>query len=726
MINSQDKAGFRWSYEIERQLLEACRARGADFAAITDELIPVYRKISVQQDPIQFDRDWYLPTLRDFILPQLRGPHNRAMEECLYFLIWERFSFNRGARYKEILLRDDVDEFMALVEEAAALLLPATLAKVKYRCGIAYPSEFRIYMLELHYARRGGMASNVNYSVSGDDVIVSEKGKKFWTIKDHVVRVRSVACVNGSFIVEGFFSNRFVLDSGGILRARVGDSSSCVRLEELHETEVLPFSRFFGRIIFKFYTIKLVIPDNEFRSLKDIQFEFELAGTRHTCRVIFTRWSARLGRFQHYAEAELGGRKFSYDASSKTICFSDSRPSLNCRAGFIASCLKRKKYAVAILHFLYLLTRPYFGRKEIWVYFDKLYKGGDNGEYLFRYSSGRHDGICHCYVVNADSPDYRRLKKLGLNVLKFRSLRERLTALNANKVIGTHENIPGYLGFSRKLAPFVWHLLSPHVVYIQHGLTIDYIPSSQARIVNNVERYYCTSKYEVENLLGPAYDYAPDQLRLTGSPRYDGLVSRSTKKVLLSPTWRRSVTIGGNMLGTAKSYNPEFRKTAYFVCFDGLINDLRLLEMLRENGYTLQYLLHPTISSQLSDFHVPDDVEILAATDDVSYEKLLCEADLLVTDYSGIQFDFAYMRKPLIYFHPDFLPPAYSAGVFDYATMGFGPIVTTNFELVEALGQALENGLTMGAEYRRRADDFFAYDDHNNCQRIYDDLRSLS
>lgn len=720
-------AAFRWSYEIEKLLLDECRTGHADFAAVTDQLIPTYRKSSLHKDPIQFDRRWYLPTLRDIILPELRKAHNRCMDECLYFLIWERFRFNRGVRYKEILLQDDIEEFMSLVEEAATLLLPVTLAKATYPCGIYYPAEFRIHMLDLHYARRGGMAASVNYATTDDGgIAVSEGSHKFWTIRDYTLRIRSIACIDGSLVIEGMFPNRFILDSGGSLHARLENSNGDIRIEELRETDVLPLSYFFGRAIFKFYTIKLIVPDNEFRSLKSIRFEFELLGVTHTCRIVFTRWTARLGKYQRFAEARLGAKKLSYANQSKTIYFSDSRPSFRRHVGFIACCLKYKKYGVAKLHLLYLVTRPYFGRQKIWLYFDKLYKGGDNGEYLFRYATAQRDGIHHYYIVNADSPDYRRLKKLGLNVLKFRSLRQRLVALNANKVIGTHANIPGYLGFRGRIAPFFWNLLNPHVVYIQHGLTIDYIPSSQARIINNVERYYCTSKYERENLLEPAYDYAPDQLRLTGSPRYDGLVSRPTKKILLSPTWRRSVTIDGNASGKAKSYNPAFRETPYFACFNKLINDPRLLGMLRENGYALQYLLHPTLSSQVSDFDVPDEVEILAAADDVSYEKLLCEADLLITDYSGIQFDFAYMRKPVIYFQPVFLPPAYSGGVFDYATMGFGPIVATDEELVKALGVAFEGGLVMATEYRRRADDFFAYDDRNNCQRVYEDLRSLS
>ena len=41
---------------------------------------------------------------------------------------------------------------------------------------------------------------------------------------------------------------------------------------------------------------------------------------------------------------------------------------------------------------------------------------------------------------------------------------------------------------------------------------------------------------------------------------------------------------------------------------------------------------------------------MLSVNDGISYEDLLTESSLMVTDYSGVQFDFAYMKKPIIYY----------------------------------------------------------------------------
>ena len=123
------------------------------------------------------------------------------------------------------------------------------------------------------------------------------------------------------------------------------------------------------------------------------------------------------------------------------------------------------------------------------------------------------------------------------------------------------------------------------------------------------------------------------------------------------------------------------------------------------------------------DDYTPDPyVEVISSVGDMSYEKILTESSLMVTDYSGVQFDFAYMKKPVVYFHPDELPAHYDDGGFFYDTMGFGEICTTSDMLVDTLCDYMENGCRMKPEYIARVDDFYHYDDHNACARIYDEI----
>jgi CDP-glycerol glycerophosphotransferase (TagB/SpsB family) len=94
----------------------------------------------------------------------------------------------------------------------------------------------------------------------------------------------------------------------------------------------------------------------------------------------------------------------------------------------------------------------------------------------------------------------------------------------------------------------------------------------------------------------------------------------------------------------------------------------------------------------------------------------------MVTDFSGVQYDFAYMGKPVVYFHPDEIPSQYGHGAMDYQTMGFGEVATTVDALVELLCGYMRRDCEIAEVYRSRIETFFEYRDDRNCARILSDL----
>ena len=70
-------------------------------------------------------------------------------------------------------------------------------------------------------------------------------------------------------------------------------------------------------------------------------------------------------------------------------------------------------------------------------------------------------------------------------------------------------------------------------------------------------------------------------------------------------------------------------------------------------------------------FDIPNEIRV---SYDESYQELFNNSSVLVTDYSSVFFDFAYLKKPVIYYHPidDY---HYENSYFDYETMGFGDVV---------------------------------------------------
>ena len=382
----------------------------------------------------------------------------------------------------------------------------------------------------------------------------------------------------------------------------------------------------------------------------------------------------------------------------------------------------KETYKFLLVRMAYFAFKPFMKRKPIWMFTDKIYKAGDSSEYIFKYASAQHDGIKKYYLVDKKCPDCKRLKEEGYKPLIRRSMKHRLIFLYADMMIISNSTVFAFNDYSMSASAHVRDLIHFHVVCVQHGMSIQKIAIAQNRLRDNTRLYFCASKYEIENLSKPIYDYAGfDALKLTGVPRYDGLINEDKRQILISPTWRMqaSVPVTRNE-GVARDYNPLFKETDYYRIYNSLINDSRLLDAAREYNYRIAYVLHPIVSPQADDFDKNDYVDIIPSIGGMSYEKVFRESSLMVTDYSGVQFDFAYMRKPLVYLHHDDIPQHYEEGTFHYDTMAFGEICHNNDELIDTLIEYMKNNCVMKDEYRARADDFFEFSDHNNCKRIYD------
>lgn len=103
---------------------------------------------------------------------------------------------------------------------------------------------------------------------------------------------------------------------------------------------------------------------------------------------------------------------------------------------------------------------------------------------------------------------------------------------------------------------------------------------------------------------------------------------------------------------------------------------------------------------------------------------------LLITDFSSVAFDFAYLRKPVIYCQFDadnFFNGGhdYKRGYFDYERDGFGEVEYDLESTVDRIIEYMENDCKLKDKYRERIDKFFAFNDQNNCQRVYEEIIKL-
>src|SRR5690606_3827957 len=98
--------------------------------------------------------------------------------------------------------------------------------------------------------------------------------------------------------------------------------------------------------------------------------------------------------------------------------------------------------------------------------------------------------------------------------------------------------------------------------------------------------------------------------------------------------------------------------------------------------------------------------------DDAAAKRHFARTRLLVTDYSSMAFNAAYLERPVVYFQFDreaMLGGAHVGrrGYFDYETRGTGPATTTVPETVSAVAAALEHGLEPAQPYLERIAQMF-------------------
>ena len=118
-------------------------------------------------------------------------------------------------------------------------------------------------------------------------------------------------------------------------------------------------------------------------------------------------------------------------------------------------------------------------------------------------------------------------------------------------------------------------------------------------------------------------------------------------------------------------------------------------------------------------FNLSSQVQI---TMERSYQDLINNSSLMITDYSSVFFDYAYVKKPIFYYHAS--EYHYIKGYFDYETMGFGDVIDNEYELVDKVINCIQNNCIMEEKYKKRVSDFFEFNDKNNCKRVYEWLYS--
>ncbi len=368
----------------------------------------------------------------------------------------------------------------------------------------------------------------------------------------------------------------------------------------------------------------------------------------------------------------------------------------------------------------FLLVMPWalFARlwdKDVWIITERSDQARDNGYCFYRYVRTKYPKLKIIYIIDTSVPDYEKVQKYG-SVIRFDSWAHYYYYCLSKIHISAH--VGGCKPSNSPLTRYIKRLLSIKDIFLPHGVSYG-VAEFCLKKYAKIDLFICSGFPEYKNVL-ENYGYTENEVAYTGFPRLDLWhdICVNPKQIVLMPTWR---------LYIAQHPEIDIHDTLFYKTYQAFINDERLVTFLEKNGLELIVYLHHEMQKYAKDFSTRcAKIRIIQPAEQCDIQKVLMQSALLVTDYSSVHFDFAYMNKPVIYYQFDkeeFFAMQYSASDFSFEQDGFGPVCYESEDIVDNLVQFVEKGYPVEDIYSRRMRKFYRLYDENNCERVYRAIR---
>lgn len=387
-------------------------------------------------------------------------------------------------------------------------------------------------------------------------------------------------------------------------------------------------------------------------------------------------------------------------------------------------CFKLNVIRIAVIFFVFYGLSFFYKKNarfsHLWLISERGDDARDNAFHLFTYIRAHYPEQNIRYVITDDSPDAGKVKQFGETV-RYGSPQHYLAMILAEALISTH--VRGYTVneyFFCKIERL--GLLKGKKIFLRHGIAKDDMASlhyEKARL----DMFVCALDREAD-FVKTCFGQPKEAVRLVGFCRYDKLPlpgehNNLRQRILLMPTWRHDLYLYSER---------EFVKSSYFQNWQGLLMDPGFHELLEKYHFQAVFYPHHQMQKFLHCFNSGSDHLVIASRYQYDVQELLIDTDILVTDFSSVFFDYAYMQKPMIYFQfdrEDYRAKNYRKGWFSYEEHGFGKVTETIGETLRELEVILQNGCTMEPLYWKRQDRLFQFHDHDNCRRNYQSIKGI-
>ncbi len=338
-----------------------------------------------------------------------------------------------------------------------------------------------------------------------------------------------------------------------------------------------------------------------------------------------------------------------------------------------------------------------------------------NSKYLFLYLT-QHSNY-RCVWITSSKKVLGNLRNKNYNVILNRNLFKTIRILKSAKYIFiTH-------GFSDILMVD----LSPktQLIRLDHGIVLKRLGTfTRGSILNFIKKKmrqklvrstsFLVVASEIDKKMKmQSFPLHPNQYIKVGYPRNDILVNFTREKYLSIKMFLNIKEENEVLLyaPTSRKYQHESRLNKEFL--------EKLDEILINEQRILLYKPHP--ASKKIDLSIYSNIKSVDPNVDIM--DLLVVSDVLITDYSGVFYDFLITLRPVVFFAYDIEKYFEKRGIyFDYETFVPGPIVKTGDELISKLKNVNQWAKEYEKKRKRIRELLNKYSDGNSTKKLIEFL----
>ena len=358
--------------------------------------------------------------------------------------------------------------------------------------------------------------------------------------------------------------------------------------------------------------------------------------------------------------------------------------------------------------------------RNLWLVCEDKKEARDNGYWFFKWVRENRPKQKIIYAIDKKSVDFAKVRNLG-KVISYGTIAHWFWYMVADKNISSQKGGKPNAA-ACYLFEVVLRLRKNNRIFLQHGVTVN--KGNWLFYKNTFFRLFITATIPETEYIEKNFGYPPDRVKLLGFSRYDNLndFRVDSDTILIMPSWR-------NWLARDSHSEKEviFTETDYYKNWNSLINNEQFISLLDKYNKKVLFYPHRNMQKFLSSFSSKSDRISIVDWQKEDIQEVLKRSAIMITDYSSVFFDFAYMKKPVIFYQFDektFREKQYSEGYFDYHNTSLGMWADTSDNVIKCLQSILE-GENVPSNTGKDCKDEFLYRDNNNSLRIYEYISKL-